>query len=360
MLSRRSIRWAAPAAAVLAIGAGIGVNNALSAGAAPSLPSRTAAQLLVDLQKADVPGMSGTVVQKADLGLPSLPTTAGSDNSALTGLISGSHTLRVWAGDEGQARVAVLGTLGESDVIRNGRDVWTWSSTKNEASHLTLPAGDAKKPSTAPQAGTVTPQQAANQILKAIDPSTKVTVDGTRSVAGRATYTLRVEPRNASSLIDSVSLSIDSVKHVPLAVRVDAKGQTKPAIDVSFTHVSFAKPAAKEFTFNPPPGAKVTTPKFGGLSDHPARSSDTGKPTTSVVGSDWTQVLVADGVSLRGVGHGRDNELGAMLRNLPRVSGSWGSGRLLSTSLVNALITDDGRIVAGMVTPERLYQVAGK
>ena len=45
-----------------------------------------------------------------------------------------------------------------------------------------------------------------------------------------------------------------------------------------------------------------------------------------------------------------------LLDSLPVVSGAWGKGHLLSTSLVNAVITDDGRIAVGSVVPERLYQ----
>ena len=37
------------------------------------------------------------------------------------------------------------------------------------------------------------------------------------------------------------------------------------------------------------------------------------------------------------------------------MSGIWGHGRLLSTTLVTAVITDDGRVAVGAVTPERVY-----
>ncbi len=40
---------------------------------------------------------------------------------------------------------------------------------------------------------------------------------------------------------------------------------------------------------------------------------------------------------------------------LPKVSGSWGSGHLMASSVFSALLTDDGRIVVGAVTPEGLY-----
>ena len=57
-----------------------------------------------------------------------------------TSLVSGTHTLRVWYAGDDQQRLALLGTLGESDMVRNGTDVWTWSSEDNTATHYQLPA----------------------------------------------------------------------------------------------------------------------------------------------------------------------------------------------------------------------------
>jgi hypothetical protein len=51
-----------------------------------------------------------------------------------------------------------------------------------------------------------------------------------------------------------------------------------------------------------------------------------------------------------------DQQAKVLLDSLPVVSGSWGKGHLLSTSLVNAVITDDGRVAVGSVVPEKLYQ----
>jgi hypothetical protein len=47
--------------------------------------------------------------------------------------------------------------------------------------------------------------------------------------------------------------------------------------------------------------------------------------------------------------------LRALLKLMTPVHGSWGSGRLLRTSLLSVLITSDGRILAGAVTPAVLY-----
>lgn len=371
MPTKRTVRWVAPAAVVVAIGGGLGINSALSAGAAPSLPHRSAQQLLVDAAQAKVPGMSGTVVEKANLGLPDLPAgVSGSGSSSLQALISGSHTLRIWAGDDGKFRVAQIGTLGESDVIRNGRDVWIWSSQNNSAAHYTLPA--AKKTGTkagnkaaakvqGPMAN-ATPQQVAKHLLQQVDPTTAVTVDGTQSVAGRATYTLRVKPKDPSTLVDQIAISIDAKKHVPLEVRVTAKGQTKPAIDIAFTHVDFTAPDARQFTFNPPPGAKVTTPSLKSMFGTPLSGQRaSGADTPKTVGTGWSEVLVATGVDLN-THHlrGRGGAITEVLRNLPHVSGTWGTGRLLTSALVDAVITDDGRVAVGMVQPAKLYSALGR
>ena len=48
-----------------------------------------------------------------------------------------------------------------------------------------------------------------------------------------------------------------------------------------------------------------------------------------------------------------------VLDSLPAVSGSWGKGRLLSTTLLTAVITDDGRVAVGAVVPDALYRALG-
>src|SRR5215475_11635176 len=133
VLSART-RWLAPAVVVLAVSGTAGA-AALTAEATPPLPPKSAAQLLVDLQNAKVSGLSGTVVQTADLGLPALPHTAGTTD--LSRLVSGSNTVRIWYAGPNKVRLALLGVLGESDVIRNGRDLWTWSSDHNSYTHNT-------------------------------------------------------------------------------------------------------------------------------------------------------------------------------------------------------------------------------
>ncbi|MBQ1073532.1 hypothetical protein KBX06_10215 [Micromonospora sp. C31] len=362
--SRPVLRWLVPVTAVATVIGGGAALGTFAAQAEPSLPPRTAAQLLVDLQTARLEGLSGTVVQRADLGLPPLAGLVAGDG--LTGLLTGTHTLRVWHSGPDRQRVALVDTLGEHDVIRNGRDVWTWSSRSNTATHRTLPEGTGAE---APQLP-VTPGEAADRALAAIGPSTEVSVGRSATVAGRSAYELVLAPRDAASLVHQVRIAIDARQHVPLRFEVFADGSDKPAFEMAFTQVSYARPDAGQFAFNPPPGVKVTEETAGGRpADAPGkRHADGARPEVRTVGESWATVVVArlDGAGTPAdrpaspgrAANGPTGDPAALLGALPKVSGDWGSGRLLTGKLFSALLTDDGRLIAGAVTPERLYEVA--
>ena len=355
----RLFRWAVPVAAAAVVG--VAVTGVLTAEADPPLPPKTAAQLLVALQGAQVDGLSGTVVQDSDLGLPALPTSGpGADSTSPLSLLTGSHTLRVWYAGEDKQRLALLGRLGETDAVRNGRDVWLWSSGSNSATHYTLPAGKGGKGEQPAVPSPLTPQQAAEQALAAIDPTTAVSTDGTRTVAGRDAYELVLAPKDTRSLVGQVRLAVDAETSVPLRVQLFGRASADgPAFSVGFTKVSFEVPGDDQFRFSPPPGATVTegtAPKRS--ADHPS-GADLARAGSAVrtVGSGWTTVVVADGIAPSAEGSG---SAGAILDQLQRVRGGWGSGRLLTSSLVSVLLTDDGRLIAGAVPPELLYAAAAR
>lgn len=345
------------AAAALLVGGGLAAGS-VSASADTDLPERSAGELLVDVQEARLSGLSGTIVQTADLGLPDLPGVGGSGSSELSSLVAGTHTMKVWYAGPDKSRLALLGNLGESDVIRNGDEAWIWNSKKNTAVHYQAPDGKAapeKKPTDVPQ----TPQEAADAALEALDPSTTVTATDDAKVAGRSAYELVLTPRDDASLVKEVRIAIDGVKHIPTRVQVLADDQAEPAFEIGFTDVNFTRPDDAQFEFNPPPGAEVTEAK---PEDHKAdkkpEKKDTGR---KVVGEGWTSVIIqpmpeSEAPADRGRGGG---DLQSTLEALPKVSGDWGSGRLLEGTLFSVLITDDNTVVAGAVAPEALYAALG-
>jgi len=285
--------------------------------------------------------------------------------------------MRVWFAGPDKTRMALLGTLGESDVIRNGQDVWVWASQDKTAKHYVVPPYDAAgKSATMPDQPAIptptdlptSPQDAAEKALAAITPSTEVTTSGTAAVAGRSAYELVLKPKEATSLVAQVRVAIDGTEHVPLRVQVFAKKVADPVFEVAFSDVDFARPDAAQFVFNPPPGTTVTEGKTAADPKATAGSKTTAPQPNSadmpkVVGEGWGTVLVAkmpapDASTGGSAGAAADKNIAQLLKLvtlLPKVSGSWGSGHLMAGTAFSALLTDDGRIVVGAVTPEGLY-----
>lgn len=361
--SRPALRWFAPLALVAVVG-GTGI-LATTANADPTLPPKSAEQLLVDVQNAHVDGLSGTVVQKANLGLPALPSTGGASTEELTSLLSGTHTLKVWTAGPTQSRIEVLDDLAATDVVVNGSDVWTWSSTTNEATHRTLPqhaAGADPKAPVSPDTP-ATPEEAAQRVLKAVGDTTVVTTDNYAVVAGRNAYELVLTPKDTRSLIGSVTIAVDEKTSVPLDVEAVAKDGTT-VFDVGYSDVTFEAPDAGQFAFKPPPGAKVTegsvpqAPKAPSAADKKAaeKKAEAAKAATKVVGEGWTSVVVStlpkDATS--------SAQVAGVVKALTPVSGSWGSGRLFSGPAFSAVLTDDGRLAVGAVDASLLYDALAK
>jgi outer membrane lipoprotein-sorting protein len=375
-------RWAAPAAACAVIGV-VALTANHVAGADPGLPPRSAAQLLVDVQQANLKGLSGTVVQTANLGLPqiSLGGSTEGGSSSLSSLVSGTHTWRVWLAGPQQQRLALVGSLGESDVIRNGRDLWVWSSKDKTATHTTLPAEAATPPAKTPTPEQLprTPQEAAQLALAAVEPTTSVATSGASVVAGQQAYDLVLKPKDSASLVASVRISLDAVHHVPLRVQVFSTKTASPVFQVGFTQVDFGKPDARQFAFNPPPGTKVSQSTLGGdraasgasgaegaagaAGAKPGSAPDGSQP--KVVGTGWTAVAVARlpqpsaDPAKPGGGQGSAADIAGQLQRvlslLPKASGAWGSGRVLQGTLFTVVVTDDGRVAVGAVAPDRVY-----
>ncbi len=325
-------------------------------------------------------------METASLGLPQLPGSA--DPNSSMALLAGSHTIKIWYADPTHIRLAVPLTMSETDLIRNGRQVWVWQSSSNTVTRMQLPAregGVPRPPAAVPSQVPLTPQQAASQALKAVGPSTRVSVERNVTVAGQPAYQLVLSPKASGSLIGRVAIAIDATKNVPLRVQVFAKGAASPAFQVGYTSISFVKPAAANFSFTTPAGAKVkvvSPPRetSGPMSAKHKQAS--GEP--QVVGKDWLSVAVLPASALAGVtgagsassvagdaaqsaagspggGSGEDAAVAAaLLKTATPVHGAWGSGKLLHTSLVSVLMTSDGHVLVGAVTPAVLESAAAQ
>jgi outer membrane lipoprotein-sorting protein len=378
-LTRRG-RWAVPGAAVLVAAGVIAGLQIPAAQAAPDLPAKTPAQLLASISSEHkAPPLTGTVVETASLGLPQLPQT-GSQTS-LTTLLAGSHTVKVYYQDPSHFRLAVPQPQAETDLIANGTKLWLWQSVGESVTEFTDPAGSAGSAAQrVPAAAALTPQQAASQVLAAVGPTTLVSVQANVMVAGEPSYQLVLAPKDSRSLVGRVVIAVDGKYGVPLRVQLFAKGASSPAFQVGYTDLQFVSPSAANFDFTPPSGASVDQVNLGAKSAKSGESATV--PGTSGIGSyghSWLTVISfpqadltkgfgagssganqpnAYSANSQGVGVSSQELLNALLGSAKPVSGSWGSGTLVTTSLVSMLITQ-GEVYVGAVQPSVLYAAVG-
>ncbi len=345
----------------------------------PDLAHLSAAQVLAKASHPTIKAFSGTVEVTSNLGLPDLGSVTGGDSQSTksatgfdpTTLLSGVHDINVWDNGAEQQRLQLPSQLAETDFVHNGKDAYLYTSSSQTVTHLVPGAssgaphssvsggGDVSKGGADTPNGQVpmTPEQVAQKFLHHIDPSTTVTVASPVYVVGRPAYQLSLAPKAdtpgaAASTVSNVSMSVDSATGMVLCVTVNAKGAS-PAFMVSFTNKSGANgfttavPAASNFAAPIGTTTKTETINPRGGFTHHSGPADGSKPT--VTGGPWAEVVTISHANL-----GKSSkELDALTTP---VQGS--SARLLSTSVVNALVFPDGKILVGFVTPGALEAAA--
>ena len=230
----------------------------------------------------------------------------------------------------------------------------------------------------------MTPQQAADAALAAIDPTTTVTTDGTAD--GRRAVRLRTGAdarRTTASLVGQVRIAIDAEQHIPLRVQVFAKGAADAGVRGRLHPDQLRRPGRRAVPVLPAARAPPSPirPRQGerdrGAGRRPARrrptppAAPTSPPSSAPAGrrcwwhagrrsrSGPAAPATRADTDRAGAGRCVRTRSGCVVdRSLPQVSGDWGSGRLLQSALFSVLLTDDGRMIAGAVAPEQLYLAA--
>lgn len=390
--------WIAPIAVAGVVAVGLLAQPLLASGEGSDLPYLTAEELVAQVMEAEPQAMSGTVVHTARLGLPDLLFTEATGADPMS-LLGGSSTLRVWTDGAERARVSLLGTMSEYSVVADGTDVWTYSSSDDEVVRYSVSDADrarleamseeARAEALAEKAELPTPQEAAAEVLAGVEEHSTVRVDSQVSVAGRDAYQLVITPDTDATLVDHVVLAVDGETMTPLRVQTwSTQDETAPALEVSFTDVDFSAPAESVFQFSTPAGATqrdvvVPLPEEG--TEMPAHDGDHQQPT--VTGTGWESVVELTGVDVAKLiaqdpgaisgmpvpstgsdeagelieefkpehGPGMDLDAAALYEQLTT---EVPEGRLLSSTLLSVLVTDDGRVLVGAVPAETLRAMA--
>ncbi|MGH4032529.1 LolA family protein [Actinomycetota bacterium Odt1-20B] len=409
---RKAARYAVPVAVIGVAAATIGLVPALASSGDPDLPKVTAQELIEKIAKSDTQQLSGTVKVSTDLGLPSVASglaggfaggggggrgdggSSADPSSKLLELASGTHTLRVAADGPDKQKLSILDDASEYSLFHNGDEMWAYDSASNEAFHSKQQghkgdqggdSGHKKLPKDVP----ATPEELAKQALKAVDDTTSVKVDGTAQVAGRDAYRLVIKPKQSGSTVGQITVAVDAKEGVPLKFTLTPAGGGAAVVDAGFTKVDFSKPSASTFDFTPPKGTKVTEgdeqrgakhrdaregmelgkeldkdldKSLGGKGFADAEGT-AGPGGVNVVGEGWGAIAELKVPGGRGIPSAQTGELppdaAKFLDSLgDQVTGKFGSGTVFKTRLINALITDDGKVYVGAVTKDALVKAA--
>lgn len=386
--NRAWLRWVPAVAAPAVIAAGVLVGS-IPARAGDALADKTPAEVIALLAGHRTHTFSGTIEQVSELGLPELPATGpgsgpASDDPAASAMemLTGEHTARVFMDGKAKVRLQVVDRFAERNVIRRDDDVWFYSSRGNSTAHLTLPAHARDLPledqalpgtgpeNTGPEKTMVppTPQELAAKFLAAADTTTAVSVGPEVQVAGRAAYNLLLEPRTSGTLVGRIAIAVDGETGMPLAVEVTARGGGEPAFRTGFTSLSLDAPDPALFNFVPPPGSSVEELQIQHPAHPPVGPGSPGYPGTHtepdqlaagikdkagsyLTGTGWETVVELPAET------GAGAKLSTALAQNPLLAQAVAvvpGGRLLSSELFNVLLTDDGRVFAGMVPADRL------
>ncbi|WP_158849113.1 LolA family protein [Saccharothrix deserti] len=376
-MNRRRVTVVAAAVGVVAGATGLGV-LAMPAGAgpAPVLPDVSAEALVESVLGAKPAAFGGTVAVNNDLGIPSV--------AGVPQLSDGASTVRMWTDGTGKLRVQLPNGDSERTFVDDGETAWLWDSAEQTVTKLPHGSFEERKPELKPgeqQAAPTDPVTLSRQVVAAVQEYSDVTVDGTARVANRPVYELVLTPKpTEKTVLREVRVAVDSELRVPLRVAVLTNGTDAPAVQVGFSDLNVGPQDASLFAFTPPAGAKVTEPEVEEPSAEEKAAAEKAitEANTQVIGEGWDTVLAArvSQDALTGLAQqqeqqgenrrweereGQDVDVQGLLKQLGKpLSGTWGSGTLITTRVGGVLIADDGRVAVGAVPEQVLVDAIGQ
>lgn len=397
---RKALATWSPSAVVVALIAGALIALPLQAKAV-TLPEKSAEDI-IGLMALDPVAFSGTVVKTTNLGLPELEMSSllsdemvaqmeetmpdgledfipqVIDDNLITDAISfaaGTDRVRVFASEQGM-RAQILDPLSQRDIIVNAAEAWSYNAQTQVATQVVferpLDKDNFDDAASSLEVDLSNPNALAERVLDQAGPNTVVSVGEPRLVAGRASYTLIVEPGEATSLVDYVTLSIDAQTGLGLGVQVFSSEQAEAGLIVEFESLTLETPDASLFSFTPPPGATIERPELPSDLDTSLReladdslsederealarelARDFGMDVEPrLLGEGWTSVVALDALPEIFPRELLESEL------FGDFSVEVQGGTVFATPLATVLITDSGEVFAGAVTTQALLDIA--
>jgi len=418
-MSSKTKKWI-PAVVAPATVVALSIAVPMQANAEIDLPDKSASEILQMMNQDPDMSFSGRVTKVSNLGLPpigNMPDISESmmedmeentpegmeefiprmtESNMVTDLveiISGTHEARIYVDGPDKLRVQVLDPMSERSMIVNGDTVWFYDDDKQAAQYMTVDVAELEAKAEEYEAENSAeieqkiadlpfdinnPAEVADYLLAEASEYSEITVGADQNVAGQAAYELIATPLATETTVDYVSVAIDAETGMALNVKVVAKGQTEPAMEIGFTSIDYSTPAASVFEFNP--SSDVTVSEM----EMPEEFTIDGETYTR---EELEAELEAN--KLTEAEYEQKKAEFEASENMPEViENGWASvvemkltedmpvdmfdselfsgiteqvdgGFVITTSLVNMLITDDGRVLAGAVTTDYLLEIAG-
>ena len=243
----------------------------------------TAASMLTAIQHSADASYTGYAEASGGLALP-----VTSQFNSIADLFGGQTQLRVWWGGPTRWRVDTVTATGESDVHRDGYQLWTWDYQSQQATAQFVDTPPAVR---LPQASDLEPAGLARRLLSEAT-AAQVRRLPVRRIAGRDVPGLRLRPADRRSTIDSVDVWADPRTGVALRVEAHSAGQT--VLSSQFLDFSPTAPTAQVIAFNPPGGISRVQPARPDLIQF-IDQLGSGQPPGQLAGLDRNAQLAANG-----------------------------------------------------------------
>ena len=175
-------------------------------------------------------------------------------NGSATPLLTGAKG-RVWVARDGRFHLELQSDRGDAQIASDGKTLTVYDASAKTVYRAALPRDKASASSTAhEQPATLAGiRRGLRQLARTW------TLSGARatSTAHRASYTVRISPKDDGGLLGAGELAWDASKGVPLRAAVYAQGQSKPVLELKATDISFGAVGNGDLIVSVPPGVKT-------------------------------------------------------------------------------------------------------
>jgi outer membrane lipoprotein-sorting protein len=268
-------RLLALCAATLAAAVGVTAIAMATSGGGPKPQPKPLANAVHDaLSAPTVPGISARI--EFTNHLIDAVSIEGSDP-----LLSGASG-RLWASPEGGGKLRLelqaQGGGGDSQVLISEHHFEIYDGSSETVYKGTLPES-AGKDTGAKEQGAPSLGEIEETIAKA-EEHAELSGAIPSDVAGQATYTLHVAPKQDGGLLGGAEIAWDAAHGTPLRAAIYASGDSSPVLQLEATDVAFEAVPSSVFEISPPEGAKVVDlapqAETGGEGAEPSSATATG------------------------------------------------------------------------------------